>query len=1085
MALVVAVYVLTALAAATAAAPSSSSGDDSDATALLAFKAGLSDPLGVLRQNWTSGTPPCHWAGVSCGERHGRVTALALPNVPLHGGLSPSLGNLSFLSILNLTNASLTGEIPPELGRLRRLQYLNLNRNSLSGAIPGAMGNLTSLQQLDLYHNHLSGQIPRELQNLGSLRYIRLDTNYLGGPIPDSVFNNTPLLSVLNLGNNSLSGKIPDSIASLSGLKTTAYLVLCHLASSTCLSSRSSPLQRPKVSLALSLTIQASICPCCKYFPSLGTNSREGSLRASPRAGFFGYFPCPIISSRILTLISLGGNSIAGTIPPALSNLTQLSQLDLVDSQLTGEIPVELGQLAQLTWLNLAANQLTGSIPLSLGNLSLVLQLDLAQNRLNGTIPITFGNLGMLRYLNVEANNLEGDLHFLAALSNCRRLEYVDIAMNFYTGRIPDSVGNLSSKLDSFVAHSNQITGGLPPTMANLSNLIAIYLYANQLTETIPTHMMQMKNLQMLNLHDNLMTGSIPTEVGMLSSLVELYLGGNKFVASIPGGIGNLSNLRSLSLPRNNLSSSIPISLWHLSNLVQLDLSHNSISGALATDIGSMKAIVQIDLSTNQISGSIPTSLGQLEMLTSLNLSHNLLQDKIPYTIGKLTSLVTLDLSDNSLVGTIPESLANVTYLTNLNLSFNKLEGQIPERGVFSNITLESLVGNRALCGLPRLGFSACASNSRSSKLQILKYVLPSIVTFIIVASVCLYLMLKGKFKTRKELPAPSSVIGGINNHILVSYYEIVRATHNFSEGNLLGIGNFGKVFKGQLSNGLIVAIKVLNVQSERATRSFDVECDALRMVRHRNLVKILSTCSNLDFRALVLQYMPNGSLEMLLHSEGRSFLGFRERLNIMLDVSMALEYLHHRHVDVVLHCDLKPSNVLLDEELTAHLADFGIAKLLLGDDTSVISASMPGTIGYIAPEYGLIGKASRMSDVFSYGILLLEVLTAKRPTDPMFDGELSLRQWVFDAFPARLVDVVDHKLLQDEKTNGIGDIGIALDVSSNMLDRCIVSIVELGLLCSSDLPEKRVSIIEVVKKLHKVKTDYESNLTVQGTQQT
>lgn len=529
-----------------------------------------------------------------------------------------------------------------------------------------------------------------------------------------------------------------------------------------------------------------------------------------------------------------------------------------------------------------------------------------------------------------------------------------------------------------------------------------------------------------------------------------------------------------------------------------------------------MQAIVQIDLSTNQISGSIPTSLGQLEMLTSLNLSHNLLQDKIPYTIGKLTSLVTLDLSDNSLVGTIPESLANVTYLTSLNLSFNKLEGQIPERGVFSNITLESLVGNRALCGLPRLGFSACASNSRSGKLQILKYVLPSIVTFIIVASVFLYLMLKGKFKTRKELPAPSSVIGGINNHILVSYHEIVRATHNFSEGNLLGIGNFGKVFKGQLSNGLIVAIKVLKVQSERATRSFDVECDALRMARHRNLVKILSTCSNLDFRALVLQYMPNGSLEMLLHSEGRSFLGFRERLNIMLDVSMALEYLHHRHVDVVLHCDLKPSNVLLDEELTAHLADFGIAKLLLGDDTSVISASMPGTIGYMAPginkhisscsshlilheliyishniyllfvkEYGLIGKASRMSDVFSYGILLLEVLTAKRPTDPMFDGELSLRQWVFDAFPARLVDVVDHKLLQDEKTNGIGDIGTALDVSSNMLDRCIVSIVELGLLCSSDLPEKRVSIIEVVKKLHKVKTDYESNLTVQGTQQT
>ncbi|XP_024032010.1 probable LRR receptor-like serine/threonine-protein kinase At3g47570, partial [Morus notabilis] len=513
-------------------------------------------------------------------------------------------------------------------------------------------------------------------------------------------------------------------------------------------------------------------------------------------------------------------------------------------------------------------------------------------------------------------------------------------------------------------------------------------------------------------------------------------------------------------------------------------LSKNSFTGSLPEEVGNLESVSALDLSENNLTGEIPKTIEGCESLESLSLSGNSFQGTLPSTLASLRGLQYLDLSRNNFTGPIPKDLEKLTALLSLDLSFNDLDGEVPRTGVFQNISAISIAGNNKLCGgVPELQLPACPiKESKRRKINGRKLTITTVCVGVVLL---LFSVLAIYYRRRiRKLSPTLSTIDFLSK---VSYRSLYEATSGFSPSMLIGTGSFGSVYKGILGQEENpVAIKVLNLQQKGASKSFIAECNALRNIRHRNLVKILTCCSGMDyngneFKALIFQYMSNGSLERWLNpvtsnDETRSMsLSLTQRLNIVIDVASAVCYLHHHCDQPIVHCDLKPSNMLLDEEMIAHVSDFGIARLISDDigssegQTSTIG--IKGTIGYAPPEYAMGGEPSREGDVYSYGILILELFTGRRPTDEMFKDNFNLHNFVKMELPEKVVQVVDPTLLPQEVKETTSRRG--REEERNRNKKCLVSILDIGIACSEDSPNERMNMEDVIMKLQRIRNAF------------
>ncbi|KAL8162936.1 hypothetical protein V2J09_014425 [Rumex salicifolius] len=913
---------------------------------------------------------------------------------------------------ISMDGLGLSGKMGRGLKELQSLKILSLSNNNLSGNIATEISQLPmGLKSLNLSHNRFSGQIPSSIANLKSLRVLDLSENMISKSIPDNIFADCSL-HYLSLARNSLEGPLPSTLS-----KCTTLNVL-----------------------------------------NLSNNHFTG----------YPFLNTGIWSLGRIRVLDLSMNEFSGLVPVGMLALHNMKKLHLQGNQFSGPIPFDIGFCPHLNELDLSRNEFIDGLPDSLRLLKSLTILDLSNNKLTGEFPFWIGNLTSLVSIDVSKNGLRGSL--------------------------PMSIGSLSS-IQSFVLSDNNLNGIIPSSLASCTQLTTIQLRGNAFGGSIPDYLFSM-GLENLDLSWNKLSGSIPPGSSRLfESLLAMDLSGNNLRGNIPPEMGLFTNLGYLNLSWNNLNSRIPPELGYLQKLTVLDLRYSALYGSIPGDLCESRSLTVLQLDGNSLSGQIPAQIANCSALKLLSLSQNRLGGLIPCTMVKLKRLQILRLEFNQLNGEIPTELGTLQDLVAVNVSYNKLVGRLPQEGIFPSLDRTSIEGNLGICSPLLRG--PCKMNvpkplvldpyaypdkihsheaeprDHHHRFLSLSAIIAMAAAIAILAGVIIITLLNATarrkietvtYKATESMFSTSSRSfdqGGspsMGRLILFDSSSSGGWTTNpeslfTNASNNIG----GDVYKTTLEQGgRTVAIKILpNSNILQHPEDFDREVRLLGRVKHPNLVPLRGYYWTPQLQLLVSDHISNGSLQT-----ERPPLLWATRFKIMLGTAKALAHLHHSCSPPIIHYNLKPSNILLDESYNAKVSDFGLMRVLAKADRNVMSNRFKGAFGYMAPELTCQGlRVNEKCDVYGYGVMMLEMVMGIRPMENGEDNVVVLNENVRVLMEqGKMLECVDESM-------------------GNYPEDEVLPVLKLALVCTSEAPSNRPSMAEVVQILQVIKTPIPSRI--------
>ncbi|CAO2817078.1 unnamed protein product [Amaranthus hypochondriacus] len=844
------------------------------------------------------------------------------------------------------------------------------------------------------------------------------------------------------------------------------------------------------------------IDPCGEKWDGIFCKGSRVTTILLSRAKLIGSLPQVVLSLSELKKLDLSDNNkLTGSLPLNIGSLKNLEILILSGCSFSGNIPESIGSMLQLKRLFLNSNNFNGSIPHSIGNLRKLLWLDLTNNQLNGKLPIS----------NKTTPGLD-QLH---------EAEHFHFGQNKLSGEIPRELFHIDMKLRHLIFNDNRLTGSIPDTLEHVLSLEVIRLDRNELSGLVPQNLSRLAKVGELNLANNSLIGPVP-DLSEMHSLAYVDLSNNSFDESeIPLWCSTLPKITTLKMENTSLIGQIPAALLNQSDLQTVLLRNNKLNGTVNLETGYGSKLRFIDLRNTFIDeidageynyrilfdGETVCRKGETQgncnddlpidffeyipqtQCVSLSCFENQRKKacKRPY-LGRLIFL-SYNFSDlhtssyynfnNTLKSTIgsPHISEICLVRSRIDPSYDYLVLEIailPPEGEHFNQSLISFIGNILQehifnVQLPYKHTPVC-NDPDICKMRKLRYRL-IISTSISIFVLVLITIFVGAYAYRQRKIAIRAI--KLNNPFatwnkgdlpqlkgvkVFTLEDIERCTNNFSHSSEIGIGGYGKVYKGKLDNEQLVAIKRAKKDSLQSAHEFKTEIELLSRVHHRNIVSLVGFCYDKDEQMLIYEYVPNNSLKASLRGSSEVRLDWMSRLMVALGAARGLAYLHELADPPIIHRDIKSGNILLDDYLNAKVGDFGLCKPVR-NDTDYSTSQIKGTMGYLDPEYLSGRQLTEKSDVYSFGVVMLELITGRPPLEKN-KGYI----------------VQEVKVTMNE-TGYIYNLVDPVIRSGNLI--CIEEFTELALLCVEDSGYNRPSMSEVVKEIESIIQTARKSLSV------